>query len=47
MIYIQLFLSFLQVGALSFGGNAADTGTGGEFTWMAFHERIYKPDYDC
>ena len=39
MIYIQLFLSFLQVGALSFGGGyAADTGTGGESAQLAFHE---------
>ena len=40
MIYIQLFLSFLQVGALSFGRricrNAADTGTGGESAQLAF-----------
>ena len=44
MIYIQLFLSFLQVGALSFGGGYAampliqDTGTGGESAQLAFHE---------
>ena len=34
MIYLQLFLSFLQIGLFSFGGgyggDAADTGTGGD-----------------
>ena len=42
MIYIQLFLSFLQVGAMSFGGGYAAmpliTGTGGESAQLAFHE---------
>ena len=44
MIYIQLFLSFIQVGALSFWRricrNAADTGTGGESAQLAFNERF-------
>ena len=42
MIYLYLFVSFLQVGMFSFGGwicgNAADTGTGGESAQLAFHE---------
>ena len=56
MIYIQLFLSFIQVGALSFGGGYAampliqaqviDTGTGGESAQLAFNERIYESDND-
>lgn len=39
MIYLQLFLSFLQVGMFSFGGgyagDAPDTGTGCDGTSLA------------
>lgn len=39
MIYLQLFLSFLQIGLFSFGGglcgNALDSGAGGYSTWVA------------
>ena len=50
-IYIQTaFVSFLQVGALSFGGGYAAMplilGTGGESAQLAFNERIYESDND-
>ena len=41
MIYLQLFLSFLQIGLFSFGrricGNAIGSGAGGYSTWVAQH----------
>jgi len=46
MIYLQLFLSFLQIGALSFGGGApapaAPPGPGPPRAPVAVHERIYR-----
>ena len=38
MIYLQLFLSFLQIGLFSFGGGyAAMPLAGGYSTWVAQH----------
>ena len=41
MIYLQLFLSFLQIGALSFGGgyrHASHSGADRHRTRLAVHE---------
>ena len=37
MIYLQLFLSFLQIGLFSLCGNASGSGAGGYSTWVAQH----------
>ena len=46
MIYLYLFVSFLQVGMFSFWrwicGNAVDPGTGGDDPSLAGYIRIYR-----
>lgn len=50
MIYLQLFISFLQIGMFSFGGglcgHASDSGAGGDTASLAFHGGIYRPHHD-
>ncbi|MFR8335704.1 MAG: chromate transporter [Eisenbergiella massiliensis] len=49
MIYLQLFLSFLQIGAFSFGGGYAAMPliqSQGGGSPAGYHAGIYRPDYD-
>ena len=50
MIYLKLFLSFLQIGLFSFGGGYAAMplirGTGSVAARLAYDDRIHRFDHD-